>query len=75
MRNSWGFELDASGIRLMYRDGHAWTELAKERIEGADFKKRMKAMAALIENDAAADLFFPRSQILYADVQIDPDSK
>ena len=74
MRNSWGFELDASGIRLMYRDGHAWTELAKERIEGADFKQRMKAMAALIENDAAADLLFPRSQILYADVQIDPDS-
>ena len=74
MRNSWGFELDASGIRLMYRDDHVWTEIAKERIEGADFKKRMTAMAALIENDAAADLFFPRSQILYADVQIDPDS-
>ncbi len=58
----------------MYRDDQAWTEVAKERIEGADFEGRLKAMVALIGCDAAADLFFPRSQILYADVQIDPDS-
>ena len=74
MRNSWGFELDTPAVRLMYRDGHAWTEVAKERIEGVDFEERLQALVALIGNDAAADLLFPRSQILYADVRIDPDS-
>ena len=74
MRNSWGFELDTSVVRLMHRDDLAWTEVAKERIGGADFEKRLNAMVALIGNDAAADLFFPRNQIVYADVQIDPDS-
>ncbi|MDE0695475.1 MAG: hypothetical protein OXH76_06530, partial [Boseongicola sp.] len=72
--NSWGFELDTSVVRLMYRDGHAWTEVAKERIEGADFEERLQALVALSGHDAAADLLFPRSQILYADVRIDPDS-
>ena len=74
MRNSWGFELDTSVVRLMHRDDLAWTEVAKERIEGADFEERLNAMVALIGTDAAADLLFPRSQIVYADVQIDPDS-
>ncbi len=74
MRNSWGFELDTSVVRLMYRDDLVWTEVAKARIEGAEFEERLQAMVALIENDAAADLFLPRSQIFYADVQIDPDS-
>ncbi|MDE0524933.1 MAG: hypothetical protein OXH79_23605 [Boseongicola sp.] len=73
MRNSWGFELDTSVVRLMYRDGLAWVEVAKERIEGADFEERLKAMVALVEDGAAADLLFPRSRILYADVRIDPD--
>ena len=73
MRNSWGFELDTPVVRLMYRDDHAWTEVAEERIEGANSAERLKAMVALIENDAATDLFLPRSQIVYADVQIDPD--
>ena len=58
----------------MHRDDLAWTEVARERIEGADFEGRLKAMVALIGCDAAADLFLPRSRILYADVQIDPDS-
>ena len=58
----------------MHRDDLVWTEVAKEGFEGADFEERMKAMVALIENGAATDLLFPRSQILYADVQIDPDT-
>lgn len=56
----------------MYRDDLAWTEIAKERIEGTDFEERMKALVALIGNGTAADLLFPRSQVLYADVRIDP---
>ncbi|MYF88091.1 MAG: hypothetical protein F4186_01075, partial [Boseongicola sp. SB0676_bin_33] len=74
MRNSWGFELGTSDVRLMYRDDLAWAEVARARIKGPDFDERMKAMVALIEDDAAADLLFPRSQILYADVRVDPDS-
>ena len=73
MRNSWGLELDASVVRLMRRDDLVWTEIARERIEGADFEERMKALVALIGNGTAADLLFPRSQVLYADVRIDPD--
>ena len=57
----------------MYRDDLVWTEIARERIEGADFEERMKGLVALIGNGTAADLLIPRSQILYADVRIDPD--
>ncbi len=74
MRNSWGLELDTSVVRLMHREDRAWAEVAKERIEGADFEERLKTMVALIGHDTAADLLFPRDRIFYADVQIDPGS-
>ena len=70
MSTSWGFDLDMAAVRLMRRDAGDWQEFAVEKIEGADIEDRLMAMVQRIEGDAPVELFLPRDQILYTDVDV-----
>lgn len=73
MSNMWGFDLDMTAVRLMRRDNGNWQEVAAEKIEGADIEERLMALVDRIETDAPVELFLPRDQILYSDVEISSD--
>ena len=70
MSNMWGFDLDMAAVRLLRRDGSDWREIALEKIDGADIEDRLMAMVALMDSDAPVELFLPRDQILYTDVEV-----
>jgi hypothetical protein len=70
MSNMWGFDLDMTAVRLMRRDNGNWQEVAAEKIEGADIEQRLMALADRVESDAPVELFLPRDQILYSDIEI-----
>ena len=71
----WGFDLDMTAVRLMRRDNGKWQEVAAEKIEGADIEQRLMALVERIENDAPVDLFLPRDQILYTDVEVTSEDR
>lgn len=73
MSNMWGFDLDMTAVRLMRRDNGKWQEVAAEKIEGADIEQRLMALVDRIETDAPVELFLPRDQILYTDVEVSSD--
>ena len=70
MSTKWGFDLDMAAVRLMRREGADWREIAVEKIDGADIEERLLAMVERIEGDAPVELFLPRDQILYTDVDV-----
>ena len=69
----WGFDLDMSAVRLMRRETDNWQEVAAEKIEGADIEERLMALVARVDDNAPVELFLPRDQILYTDVEITSD--
>ena len=70
MSTRWGFDLDMAAVRLMRREGADWREIAVEKIEGADIEDRLMAMVDRIDDAAPVELFLPRDQILYTDVEV-----
>ncbi len=73
MSESWGFDLDISAIRLLRRrDGH-WHEVAIERIDGPDIEDRLMDLVDQVAPNTPVDVFLPRDQILYTDIQIGSD--
>ena len=70
METRWGLDLDMSAVRLMRRDGNAWSEFAVEKIDGPDIEDRLTAMIANIDTQVA--LFLPGEQILYTTVDLGP---
>lgn len=70
MSERFGFDLSMEAVRLMRREGGHWREIAREKIEGADIESRLEALAAQIDPPQPADIFLPRDQILYTDVDI-----
>ncbi|NNE79846.1 MAG: hypothetical protein HKN18_06185 [Silicimonas sp.] len=70
MSTKWGFDLDMAAVRLMRREGADWREIAVEKIDGADIEDRLLAMVEQIDGDAPVELFLPRDQILYTDVEV-----
>ncbi len=72
MEKRWGLDLDMSAVRLMRREDDAWVEVAIEKIDGPDIETRLVAMIEQIETDAAVQLFLPRDQILYTQVELGP---
>ena len=74
MISRWGFDLDMSAVRLMRRDGGHWQEVARENIDGADIEERLAAMIAQVDAGTAVELFLPRDQILYTDVDVSSEA-
>lgn len=72
MEKRWGLDLDMSAVRLMRRDEGIWSEIAAEKIDGADIEDRLVAMIGQIEPGHPVELFLPRDQILYTDVDLGP---
>ena len=70
METRWGLDLDMSAVRLMRRDGNAWSEFAVEKIDGPDIEVRLTAMIANIDTQVV--LFLPDEQILYTTVDLGP---
>lgn len=66
----YGFDLDMAAVRLMRRDGGQWLEEAVEKIDGPDIEDRLQVMVDRIEGNGPVELFLPRDQILYTDVEI-----
>ena len=73
MEKRWGLDLDMSAVRLMRRDDGVWAEIAVEKIDSPDIEDRLTAMISQIESDSAVELFLPREQILYAQVELGPE--
>lgn len=71
----WGFDLDMTAVRLLRRNNGNWQEVAAEKIEGADIEQRLMALVDRIDTDAPVDLFLPRDQILYTDVQVSTEDQ
>ena len=70
MTYRWGFDLDMAAVRLMRREAGHWREVAVEKIDSADIEDRLQAMADQIDEGAAVDVFLPRDQILYTDIDV-----
>lgn len=74
MNSRWGIDLDISAVRLMRREGGHWQEVARENIDGADIEDRLAAMISQVDEGAAVELFLPRDQILYTDVDVSSEA-
>lgn len=70
MRQRWGFDLDMSAVRLMRQEADQWQEVIVEKIDGPDIEERLTAMVAHTQQGEPVELFLPRDQILYTDVDV-----
>ncbi|MEP0641216.1 MAG: hypothetical protein ABJC93_20025, partial [Roseobacter sp.] len=70
MSYRWGFDLDMAAVRLMRREAGHWREVAVEKIDSHDIEQRLQALAEQIDEGAPVDVFLPKDQILYTDIDI-----
>ncbi|NNE86497.1 MAG: hypothetical protein HKN27_00345 [Silicimonas sp.] len=70
MSYRWGFDLDMAAVRLMRREAGRWREVAVEKIDSHDIEDRLQAMAEQIDEGAPVDVFLPKDQILYTDLDV-----
>ena len=73
MSYRWGFDLDMAAVRLMRREAGHWREIAVEKIDSQDIEERLQALAAQIDEGAPVDVFLPKDQILYTDLDVTSD--
>ena len=70
MSERWGFDLSMEAVRLMRRDAEQWQEFAREKLEGDDIETRLAALVAKANTDQPVEIFLPRDQILYTQVEL-----
>ena len=74
MSYRWGFDLDMAAVRLMRREAGHWREVAVEKIDSQDIEERLQALAEQIDEGAPVDVFLPKDQILYTDIDISSEA-
>ena len=70
MSHQWGLDLSMTAIRLLRREAGHWQEIAAEAIDSADIEERITRLIAPIDKSQPVDLFLPKDQILYTDIDI-----
>lgn len=70
MNYRWGFDLDMAAVRLMRREAGHWREVGVEKIDSNDIEQRLQALANQIDEGAPVDVFLPKEQILYTDLNV-----